>query len=202
MKLKVLTLAAAAAMVAGAYGQSVLMQNTVNTGAIGAPSNGLIYTNRLGVTGIADLFNNNVGVEISGGPTGGSLTPMGLGTYRASNDPKGYTGFDYGKFQLGNAAINVPGVAAGGVAQIQLNMWFDGAAGLFSSYALASAGGGLVGQAFWLNQPTGNAGASPPVVPQAFGNMPSITLAVVPEPSTLALAGLGLASLFLYRRRN
>lgn len=197
MKLKTVSVLIAAGISASAFGQSVILQN-IGTGAGG--TNGAVFMSD-GVTKF-DGINNNLGVTISGGPNAGSLQPVGLGTYKANNDPKGYTGSDIGTFQLGAAgsAIPIPGVAAGGVATIQLQMWFDGStpAGLYSSYALASSGGGFVGNALF-QQNTGN----PPLTPPGpMNGMPNITLAVVPEPSTLALAGLGLASLFLYRRRN
>lgn len=183
---------------ASAFGQGIILQN-VGTGGPTATNNGAVYMPD-GVTRF-DGINNNLGVTVSGGASAGSLQPLGLGTFKANNDPKGYTGSDLGTFQLGaaGAVINVPGVAAGGVATIRLQMWFDGssAAGLFPSYAAAAAGGGQTADVTFL-QNTGN----PPLVPPpTLNGMPSVTL-VVPEPSTLALAGLGIASLLAFRRRN
>lgn len=183
---------------ASAFGQGVILQN-VGTGAGG--TNGAVYmADGTKFDGIA----NNLGVTISGGPNAGSLTPVGLGTYKANTDPKGYTGSDVGTFQLGAAgsAINIPGVAAGGVATLRLQIWFDGSApnGLWPDYAAAVLGGGQVRTVEFL-QNTGN----PPLTPPGpLNGMPDVRLSttVVPEPSTLALAGLGLASLLMYRRRK
>jgi len=202
MKLKTLSLLIAAGVSASAFGQGVILQN-VGTSAGGTNGTVFIGPNSAPANRF-DGINNNVGVTIMGGPLAGSLNPIGLGTYKANNDPKGYTGSDLGTFQLGAAgsAVNVPGVAAGGIAQIQIQMWFDGssAAGLYPSYAaaLADPANSKVATVLFL-QNTGN----PPLTPPGpLNGMPDIHLIGVPEPSTLALAGLGLASLLLFRRRN
>jgi hypothetical protein len=196
MKFKILAMIVAVGTAVSAYGQGVLIWNIANTGGISATSNGLLYTNNNGNTGLFDGINNNVGIEALGGS--GSPSSL-LGVFTAATDAKGYTGFDLGKFQAGNA-VQVPGVAAGGVATIQLNIWYDGAGGLFPSYAAASSGGGLVASATFQN-PTSNPGGIPPSPDQQMVGMPSMTL-VVPEPSTIALAGLGIAALLIFRRRN
>jgi len=183
---------------ASAFGQGVILQN-IGTGAGG--TNGAVYmADGTKFDGLA----NNLGVTVSGGPNAGSLLPVGLGTYKANTDPKGYTGLDAGVFQLGvtASAVDIPGVAAGGVATLRLQIWFDGSSpnGLWPNYAAAALGGGQVHTVDFL-QNTGN----PPLTPPGpLNGMPDVHLAVsiVPEPSTLALAGLGLASLLVYRRRK
>lgn len=186
----------AAGISASTYGQGVILQN-IGTGVGG--TNGAIYMSQ-GVK--FDGLVNNLGVTVSGGMDAGSLQAVGIGTFKANTDPKGYTGFDAGVFQLGaaGAAINIPGVAAGGIATIRLQIWFDGAAsaGLFPNYAAAVAAGGLAREVTFL-QNTGN----PPLTPPGpLNGMPDVILSNVPEPSTLALAGLGIASLLVFRRRN
>jgi len=118
MKLKLIALLAAASVASSVYGQRLILDNLGNGGALNATSGGQVYLNGV----LADLFNNNVGVTVLGGPNSGSLTSMG--TFTQATDPKGYTGADKGQFQLGpvGASVNVPGVAAGGSATIQLQI--------------------------------------------------------------------------------
>jgi hypothetical protein len=202
MKFKALVLTAALGLAATVtYGQGILIWNIGNsTAGTGATSGGLVYTNNLAgnALGLFDGVNRNVGIEVFAGNGSPSSS---LGTFTALNDSKGYTGFDYGKFQAGNA-INVPGVAAGGTATIRLDMWYDNAAGnLFASYAAAQAGGGSWGTVTFEN-PTSNPGGVPPSPDQQLTGMPAITLAPVPEPSTMVLTGLGVGALWLLRRRK
>src|SRR5262245_38726654 len=100
MKLTTLTSIIVAGIPASTFSQSVILQN-VGTGGLTATNNGAVYVCSGGARTKFDGINNNLGVTITGGPVGGSLSPVGLGTYKASNDPKGYTGLDAGTFQLG-----------------------------------------------------------------------------------------------------
>jgi len=194
MKFKLLTFVAMMTAIT-AYSQGVLIWNIANSGGPTATAGGLIYTNNgRGQIGIFDGFHYNLGIEAYGGPDAGSLSL--LGTFTAINDPKGYTGFDYGKFQAGNA-VTVPGVASGGIAAIRLDIWYDGVGGLFQNYAQAALGGWFwVGSATFTN-PTGS--SNPPIPDQQMTGMPSIILGM-PEPSTVALVSLGIVGLLGYRR--
>lgn len=192
MKLKTLAVLMAAGMAASAFGQGVILFN-VGTGTGG--TNGAVY---MPGGALFDGINFNLGVTVSGGNAPGSLNP--IGTYTAASDPKGYTGMDAGLFGLGGvgSSVNIPNVAPGGTAWIQLQIWYDGAGGLFPNFAAASTGGGLVGVVLF-DQATSNL----PLTPAGpLTGMPNVHLAVVPEPSTLALAGLGLVSLLALRRRS
>jgi len=186
-----------AGIASGVYGQGVILDNAGFNGGISATSGGRVFVNGA----LFDGINFNVGVTVLGGPNSGNLTT--IGTYTASTDPKGYTGLDIGQFRLGNAAaeVAIPGVAGGTAATIQLNMWYDGAGGLFNSYAAAASGGGFIGT---ITFQTPTSGGQPPLPAQNLVGMPSINLvaAPVPEPTTLALAGLGAASLLIFRRRK
>jgi len=90
---------------------------------------------------------------------------------------------------------------------------FDGgsvpvAAGTYTIQARAWYSTGFATYASALNQ--ANTGYSTlmditstaPPTPAQFTAFPSFTVGIVPEPSTLALAGLGVASLLLFRRRK
>jgi len=202
MKIKSLALLTVASMAASAFGQGLILDNLGASGNISATSNGRVF---MAGGSLFDGVNKNLGVNVYGGPVGtpsGSLTSMG--TFKAGNDPKGYTGADLGQFQLGAgfAVVNVPGVSAGTAsAQIYLEIWYDGAGGLFNSFSTAQTGGGLVGTAYFVNG-VSNPNAAPPVPAPNLGGMPSVTLAAVPEPSVIALGALGVASLLVFRRRN
>lgn len=82
---------------------------------------------------------------------------------------------------------------------LQVRGW-DSTAGDFAAAQAAGKGWGVSG--LWT-QGTGNPNASPSVPPVAIANsgFTGFTIAV-PEPSTIALGLLGLASLFVLRRRS
>ena len=127
MKLTILSAIAITGLATGAFGQSIILDNGANTGGVSATSGGLVYINLGGGAQLFDGYNNNLGVTVLGGSSSGSLTSMG--TFTPGTDSKGYTGLDIGKFQLGGvgATVAVPGVAAGGVATIELQVWnYDG----------------------------------------------------------------------------
>lgn len=201
MKLKTLAVVTMAAGIsASAFGQGVILQNAGTAG-------NAVYVVTGGVTNLFDGNNFNVGVNITGGINASSLSAVGLGSYSSLTDPKGYTGLGLGMFALGPTGQDyaIPGVAAGGTATIRLQMWYDGyngigVAGLYGSYAAAAGSPTGLTADVTFTQSTGN----PPLLPSpTLTGMPNIYLAgAVPEPSTLALAGLGLASLLMYRRRK
>jgi len=188
---KILASLAVVGLAASLYGQGIILEN---------PGPGLVY---MPGDVLFDGLQFNLGVTISAGATAGSLAPIGLGTYTAANDPKMYTGADMGKFALGGTgtAYDVAGVASGGTAWVQLQIWYDGVGGLFANYTAAANGGGLVATVLFQN-PTAAPLGIPPTPPQKLSGMPDVHLAIVPEPSTLALGALGLASLLAFRRRS
>jgi len=106
-----------------------------------------------------------------------------------------------------NAGIYTTGNATtgGNDAMFQVRGWTGNFANYDAAYAAALAGDAtvLVGKsAVWQN-PTGvlPAGATPNFNFGA-GGFNGLVLTPVPEPSTIALAGLGAASLLLFRRRK
>lgn len=94
--------------------------------------------------------------------------------------------------------VTVPGVAAGSVATFQIRAW-DNTGG--ATWATATTRGA---SALIQSGPLGGIGPSGPVLnPQTTGWQSfSLAQAVVPEPSTFALAGLGAAALLIFRRRK
>lgn len=60
-----------------------------------------------------------------------------------------------------------------------------------------------IGQTDPFQNATGNPNSDPPGLPAALTGWDSpVLLSPIPEPSTIALAGLGIASLLLFRRRK
>lgn len=117
------------------------------------------------------------------------LTPLGTTTYFVANAAQA------GLFAGGTQII--PTVPAGSTATLQIRAWET--KGVYTSYAQAYAAGvGLVGEGN-LVQVTLNAAPSTP--PNMTGIAP-ITMHLVPEPTVAAIAGLGLASMLIFRRKK
>jgi hypothetical protein len=101
--------------------------------------------------------------------------------------------------------VTVPTYSAGG-GSFEVQGW----SGNFASYAAAMAGGTYLGQTPTFTSAEGNASATPPgapvhltpVTPGAGQWTGNLILVPVPEPSTIALGGLGAAALLLFRRRK
>jgi len=120
-----------------------------------------------------------------------------------------------GRLVAGNG-VAIPGTAAGGTAAILIRGW---SANLGQNWAEASANlailGGYAGSSavapnFLLGgdgglgfiQPSPVFGGSSGIVPAGVNNGFTLTYFPVPEPSSMVLAGLGAASLLLFRRRK
>jgi hypothetical protein len=78
--------------------------------------------------------------------------------------------------------------------------------GGFADFQAAVLGGALVGISTTWQQPTGNPNGAPPTSPVNMivggAGFNGLVLVPVPEPSSLALAGLGAAALLVFRRRK
>jgi hypothetical protein len=175
MKKTILSAVAVMGLAATVYGQSVFIDNTVGGGLV-----------------------NNAGTEqisctLWGGPVGGSLSEVKTLTGGSLLNVGGGMVYD-----LSGTAYAIPGVAANANATLQMQFWL----GNFNSYSAAANAAQLVGDSGPYTNPTGGGGVPATIPSSAMANMPNITLAIVPEPSTLALCGLGLASLLVFRRRN
>lgn len=90
--------------------------------------------------------------------------------------------------------VTVPGVGVGGTANIIVRAW-DSATGATYDAALERASANVTVTGL-------GGGTTPPATFALNSNFTGLTLAVVPEPSTYALAAAGAVGLFLVARRK
>jgi len=127
------------------------------------------------------------------GTSAGSLT--GVATGNASFVAAGI-------FSGASQALTSPAIAGGATAWIQIEVWSTAYANFGLAQAAGSANANVWGLSNIFSVTTGNPNATPPGTPATLIGLNSFNLNSVPEPSTIALAGLGLGSLLLFRRRK
>jgi len=110
-----------------------------------------------------------------------------------------------GRFSVGQTTI--PGAVGGPTVYLEAIAWTgtaNTAATAVTSLSSALSGGSYVGAYEW-SQLSGDPAATPPGTPistaSSMNALGALVLRPVPEPSTIALAGLGAASLLLFRRK-
>ena len=135
------------------------------------------------------------------GPVGGALGAIGIGSTPFAAQGIGADGFvDGPQIEVTDASLN-----AGSPAQYRFRVWSSMVNGIsISSFAQASATpGAYIGESALTSITLGGTvPGSPPQLITATANLhPSFTVALVPEPSVLALGLLGGAAL-LFRRRK
>jgi hypothetical protein len=111
------------------------------------------------------------------------------GTFVSSGAPVGLVGG-----YVNGPAVDVPGHLGGEVVFLTMQVW-DGPTfpSALSGYANTPA----------ISRTLGGINVDgDPVPPQQFNTFANLTLTPVPEPGTIVLAGLGLASLLIFRRRK
>jgi hypothetical protein len=183
MKKQLMMLVATVAFAGSVFGQSqVLLANNATS---------LVRINDA-VTGAA-VPVGSISFQLYFGPAGtpqGSLVPVGpiVGTSTVAAG------------RILNTVIDIPTgvVPAGGAATFQIWAWTSS----FPSYAAATAGGGMTGRSILFNANSSVAGPPPPAPNSLAGLYPGFMVTAIPEPSTFVLAGLGVASLLLFRRRK
>lgn len=200
---KQLLVGSAMLVAVGAFAQGTVLFNNAVTGVVRAP----VYGNEVGnpnalktgnrasdtppgtQTYTGTLLSGGAGstwiAQLYGGPLGtadGSLTPLLLTTTFRTGTAAGF---------VNQVTVTVPGVPAGTAARIQMRA-FDNATG--ATYETA------------LNRGASLSFDSPPLggllaLPANLVGLTGFNVAVVPEPSTIALGVLG-AIFFLIRRRK
>lgn len=124
--------------------------------------------------------------------------PSSSATAIASTTATG--GFTYNS----SAAYSVANLAAGTTYTFYEVAWYTGSSGQYTTMSAAAAAGMYVG---WSKsfQYTATVSASPPPATMNSSLVPAFDVGgvvVTPEPSTMALAAIGGASLLLFRRRK
>jgi len=206
MKKQILTGILALGTAVGAFAQGQISIDNINNDPTlatpGSSTAGVVYvgTNHT-------LLNADINITVMGGSTSSNLALVGSLTFAnglAQNDviANGVPG-QFADFNGGVYAV--PGVALNGSAFIQLEFWFGNA----TSYAAALLANNVmtgISPVYSSLTGGGSVGGAPPNNPVDVGNtMPSVTLVaptISPEPTTLALCGLGAASLLLFRRKK
>jgi len=190
----------AAGLAQSSYGQSVVfLNNYTSTGpyvTYGAGSDGTVGN---GVNGAytMGLYYAVGTVSVNADPTGiavpSSLGPLSLGSGTGSTATFQTSAFGQAGAAVAGSVFNVPGTTGNGGEVVTLEIIaYEGA-----SYATAAFRGHSA--AFQL---TTSANSSPTPVTITPGMSTFGVFAVVPEPTTMALGGLGLAALVLARRKK
>jgi hypothetical protein len=170
------------------------------TTAFGAASQmTMIGANGLsGQYGAATTFAQLIGANGSANAEA-SLLPVGTTTtFRTGVSLGGLAA--YIDTLTGSPAIT----ADGAFGQFELVAW-DNSSGLYSTWTQASVAwhAGLIAAGNSAMFTVSNIGGlNPPPFLNNMNQLTSFNLYFIPEPSTFALAGLGLAALLVFRRRN
>jgi hypothetical protein len=179
MKKLTATLLASSLLGLAAYAQGTINFVNVNNGVgLNSPVTFFDGTTKVPTTGFT--------AELFAGPDAGSLVSVATATFIAP-----------GYFNGGTATIN--SVLPGAVATLQVRVWST-ASGSFAAAQAANVQN-TWGQSGVFTLATGG-GGTPASPPAAMAGLQSFSLNGVPEPSSLALAGLGAAAMLVFRRRK
>jgi len=120
--------------------------------------------------------------------TGVAFTPIFEGTANVAAN---------GDFYFSTAVATGAATPPGGTAEFEVVGWL----GTFATAALATAGGDQIGNTGPFANSTGG-GGTPAGTPANLTGWTGNLLIPTPEPTTIALGGLGAAALLLFRRRK
>ena len=192
----------------GAFAQGTVTFDNADSPSTGAPifatSFGSIYFNNY-VNIHNALLHQDINLTLLGGPSASSLSNIVTLTLAGPGTAIGDWSFlsNPGQFLDPSGSVyGLPGVALNGTGFVQVEAWL----GNDLSYAAALADYSATGQTPVYATLTGggSVGGNPPNNPISIGDaMPSFIVAPPdPEPSTLALFGLGATSLLFFRRKK
>jgi len=198
MKKVILTVIAVAGLSASVLAQGTITADNLNGGGNNHATSLGLFFNGDGTPYTGAFLN----MQLLGGADAASLAPVATFVGAAN----GLVSFGGGQYAdpLG-LSYAVPGVALGGNATLRVLAW-RGAALTFGQalgndqFQAWNGSANVSASTFSFINATGG-GGTPPGLPKSLDGMPAMSL-VVPEPSTLALAGLGAAALLMYRRRK
>jgi len=201
MKKLILSVSAVAGLSLAGYAQGIALQDNSTS----ASANG--YDTTIG--GVINTADLNLELLI------GSSTPntpvvtllLSVGAPTTSNAP-GQISSAIGDMAAGyiydpSSLAYTVSAFAGQTVNAQIEAW----TGQFSSYAAAEASGqtgvyGGLSQIFTAAIPSTSTGFAADVSGMGVINLTQVPTTVIPEPSTLAMAGVGLASMLFLRRKT
>lgn len=196
---KTLVIVATLAMAVGAFAQGkVTFGNgpthlvTIDTRAAYAGSE--VPGTAASQIGVGNAVMGSLTAQLYGGTAANSLS------LQATFTPAGFAGFADGRFL--NSAVTLTGIGSSVSAFFQILVW-DTSAGSYATASAPSTVGKWYGSSPVFTATTGSFAPNPLDASTGWPAGPIVLSAnPVPEPSTFALAGLGAASLLLFRRRK
>jgi hypothetical protein len=203
MKKILITMLSAGAMVASSFAQSqITFQNSAATAVL--VNNGSTTTKMFGSVGTYDF-----GLYMGASGTS-NITQMQLVDLVLSPNAPLSSSFNAGLFSASPTAVASPGNVANTInfaAGTQYSFMIAGwAAAGGSNYNAAVSAGVLNGlSVLGFITPTSAPSTPPNLFGVGAGQVGGFTLnpgAIVPEPATLAIGGLGAAALLMFRRRK